>query len=486
MAYRAVRGGVWVALSSYWMVGFGFAATIILTRLLPPEAFGRFTLAMFFAQLVRLQPKLGLGYAFAQDQSGADRATSTFVILDTAAAVTGLVLCLLAAPLLLQVGYGGSVIGVAIILAGAAMAEGLAGIGATLLEKQLHFRPASLIQSLAFPISYLPAFWLAAHDGGVWSLIAQNVTFNVLTLIGVWWVVLRRWPYIRRMSWRLDRTLVRRYLRFGLPVGASMLAGMLMNQFDNFLVGTLVGETGLGFYDRGYRTAQWPTLLLNSLIARTAFFTYARLQADRARLEKTVTMMLWIVTMVALPLALALFITAPDFITIAYTDRWLPSTPFLRIFVLVSVARPFWENAGALFVALGKPHLTLRFTVIQAVVLVSIGLPLTLAWGAPGTCVAVGLAALTGLALIYRSMRAEISLRLWPVLGAPVIVAGLIVLGYLALSRLTGLNALGLWERAILKVVYTVTVFFGLTFLAQPGLTRERVQYVWRLARQRE
>lgn len=467
------------------MVGFGFAATIILTRMLPPEAFGRFTLAMFFAQLVRMQPKLGLGYGFAQDQEGADRATSTYVIMDTVAATSGLLLSLLIAPILLALGYAQGVAMVSVLLAGAAMTEGMAGIGSTLLEKQLHFRPASLIQTLAFPISYLPAFWLAAHQGGVWSLIAQNITFNLLTLIGVWWAVFRRWPHLRQMSWQLDRALVRRYLRFGLPVGVSLLAGMLMNQLDNFFVGTFVGETALGFYDRGYRTAQWPTLLLNSLIARTAFYTYARLQADRVRLEKAVTMMLWVVTMLALPLALVLFIVAPDFISIAYTDRWLPSTLFLRILVLVSVARPFWENAGTLFVALGKPNLTMKFTVIQAAVLTMAGVPLTLAWGAVGTCVAVGLAALTGLVLIYRTMNAEISLRLWPVLGVPAMAGILTVFGYLALSRLTGLNNLGLWQRAILKAAYTAVVFFGLTFVAQPGPMRERVQYVWRLALQR-
>ncbi len=79
LAYRAVRGGLWVIGSSYWTIGFGFAATLILTRLLPPEAFGEFALAMFFAQLLRLQPRLGLGYAFAAHKEIDGKAIGTFL-----------------------------------------------------------------------------------------------------------------------------------------------------------------------------------------------------------------------------------------------------------------------------------------------------------------------------------------------------------------------------------------------------------------------
>jgi O-antigen/teichoic acid export membrane protein len=44
LAYRAVRGGLGVAVSSYFNVSFGFLANPLLTRLLVPEHFGYFVL----------------------------------------------------------------------------------------------------------------------------------------------------------------------------------------------------------------------------------------------------------------------------------------------------------------------------------------------------------------------------------------------------------------------------------------------------------
>ena len=42
--------------------------------------------------------------------------------------------------------------------------------------------------------------------------------------------------------------------------------------FDTLLVGTISGVAILGFYDRSYRLAHWPTLLVTSVITKALFF----------------------------------------------------------------------------------------------------------------------------------------------------------------------------------------------------------------------
>ncbi len=483
LAYRAVRGGLWVVGSSYWTIGIGFVATLVLTRLLPPEAFGEFALAMFFVQLLRLQPRLGVGYAFAQHKEMDGQAIGTFLVLDLSAAVAGFLLMLVAAPVLSYLGYAPGVVQTAVILALAAMAESVISTGGTFLEKEMRFAPTSLIQSIVFPLSYLPALWLAVEGRGVWALVAQNVTYNLLFVVGTWWTVRWRMPQLWQVRWQFDARLARQFVRFGLTVGLMLLAGLLLTQLDNFMIGTFVGITVLGFYDRAYRTAQWPATLLSSLISRAAFYTYARLQDDRVRLQKTVTMMLWIITTLALPLALVILITAPDLIRLLYGDRWLPSTLFLRILVVYAVMRPLWENAGSLFIAIGKPVLTTRFTFIQALILAVAGLPLTILWGALGTCVAVGMAFVAGLVLTYRQLAREIPVRVLETLGWPAAIAALVALGYWVLNPLVGLNDFPLIVRVAVKSAYAFAGFFGLMVLLQPRATMERVTYIWRLAR---
>ncbi len=486
LAYRAVRGGLWVAVGSYWQIGVGFLANIFLTRILFPEAFGTLALAMVFAQILRLQPRLGLGRAFAQHRGTDGRSLGTYLVLEGAAAGLSLALGALAVPVLLWLNYGEAVAWVSLALLVGGILESLAAVGSTVLDKELRFAQSSLVQGIAFPLSYVPAFWMALHDGGVWSLVAQNLAFNGLFALGIWWVLLRGGGLPAFRTWRFDRALAWRFLGFGITVGLVTFIGLLLTQLDNFYIGTFVDARELGFYDRAYRLAQWPVLLMNALLTRAAFFTYARLQADPVRLRRTAEMVLWLVITVSMPVLLALVIAAPDLLTLLYTARWLPSTLFLRILVIFALVRPLMMNANTFFIAVGKPNLTVRYNLVQLAVLALAGYPLTVRWGALGTAMAVGLMLAVGVALSYRRMAQEIGVNLLRFLAGPALAGGILLAGYWWINRHTGLTELPLAVRVGVKGAYAVGGYGALAFLLQPRRSRERLGYVLRLARQRE
>ena len=482
LAFRAVRGGMWVALSSWWTIVAGFAANIVLTRLLAPEAFGVFALAMFFAQALRVQPRLGLGYAFGQHPRTDGETLGTFLTMDLSAAAAGLALIVAAMPVLLALGYGALTVQVAALLGLAATVESVTSTGTTLLEKELRFGHVSVIQAVVFPLSYAPALWLAARGEGVWSLVAQNVTYNVLYLVGVAALLARGWGRLRGVGWSFSRDLARRFLRFGAGVGLGLLGVTLLMQLDNLLVGSLVGVAVLGYYDRAYRTAQWPGTLLNALIARTGFYTYARLQDDAERLGRALRMMVWLIAALALPVALAVFVAAPDLLVLLYGERWLPSVPYLRVLALVAGARPLVDNANTLFAAVGKPWLAARLTGAQVAVLAAAGLPLVWRWGALGACLAVALATGAGLFLVLRRLDDAVPGTARE-LVAPALAAVVALAGGLAIGGLPFVSALGVGLRVAVKAGGAATLFAVAIVAVQPRQARERVAYVMRLAR---
>ncbi len=480
-ASRAVRGGLWVVASAYWQIGCGFIANIFLTRLLFPEAFGTFALAMFFAQLVRLQPRLGLGRAFAQQHGLSAPLLGTYLILESLAAALSVGIGLLAVPVLLWLHYGSTVVWVSVALLGIGVLESVASAGSNVLDKDLRFAQPSFVRGLTFPLSYLPAFWLALHGGGVWSLVAQPLSFNALSAAGIWWIL---WSRLRRMRWgrwRFDRRIAWRLLRFGLTAGAVTSIGLLLLQLDSFYIGTAVGERELGFYNRAARLAQWPVLLLYALLTRVAFFTYARFQDQPGQLRRTTEMVLWLVVNVSFPVSLVLVLTAPDLLTFLYTARWLPSAILLRFLGLFALMRPLMMHANTFFVATGKPGLSVRYGLIQLAVLIVTGYPLTLRWGAPGTCLAVGLMLAVGVALSYWYMWARIGINLARFLAPATLVAALVLVGYGMLIHTTGLANLSLTLRVGAEIGYIVGAFVALTVLIAPRATKGRVAQVWRL-----
>jgi PST family polysaccharide transporter len=396
-------------------------------------------------------------------------------------------LTFLIVPLLFLLGYSESVVIVILAIASAAMLDSITSIAWVQLDKALLFTRTSLVTALVFPISYAPAFYLALNGGGYWALVAQNITYAVLLLVGIWLTARRALPEIWRIRWKFSLSLAKQFLGFGVLVGLATIFTTLIYQFDNFLVGTIVNVDALGYYDRAYRIAQWSYILVGGVLARTAFYAYSRLQYDMPRLTKTATMSIWIVTVIAFPIALAIFISADNLVLVLFGEKWLPSAILLRILVIYSILRPFLDDAGVLFIATGHPRRATIVTIIQALVLVLAATPLTFRFGAVGTAIGVGVAFGIGLIVTYYLVRRTLpQLSLRGAFLVPTIAAvSTLVLAWFASDGIRSLP-LPSWLVLVLQLGITIGLYLGITLLLRPQLTVERAQYVWRLFRHRE
>jgi lipopolysaccharide exporter len=270
-------------------------------------------------------------------------------------------------------------------------------------------------------------------------------------------------------------------LRYALVMSVGAVAITFLLQFDNFLVGTFVDIVVLGYYVHAYKVAQWPTGLVTHVVARASLPTYAKLQDDPVRLGKAFEMSLWLILTVAVPIALALFVSAPDFLRLLYGDKWLPSTPFLRFLVVYSVLRPLLDDTGALFTAIGRPQRITVVLVVGAVTLILVATPLTLLFGALGTAVGVGVAFTVAIALTYTFVSQTIPVNLvrtfWP--AAVASAASLAI--YFTLAALVDLNVLPLFIRVIFKGSVAAGAFTLIIILLEGRAFFDRITYIWRL-----
>jgi PST family polysaccharide transporter len=353
----------------------------------------------------------------------------------------------------------------------------------TTLDRDLHFKPGSVIGSVILPLSYVPAFWLALTGRGSLSLIGQAVAFALLTFVFYSVFIAWRMRWMFALRWRFDRAVAQRLLRFGALSGVAAFLGSMVGQTDNFVVGTRNGAVALGYYDRAYRTAQWPNLLLNTLLARSALFTYAQLKDDAARLRKSVAMVLWLIVSMAAPIALALLLAAPDLILLVYGERWLPAVPPLRLLVVAALLRPLADNAFALFIGTGRPRLAIGIGALQLAIILGLGWVLAGLYGSIGVGIAVILAYVAALTVAYRLTAEQLQLDWIGLFAKPLLAAGLVVGGYLLLNRLLPLNDWPLLVRVLGKGAYAVGGYYLVSFLLQPRETLERLRYIRRLLR---
>ncbi|MBN1451615.1 MAG: oligosaccharide flippase family protein [Anaerolineales bacterium] len=472
IAYRAVRGGVWVALSSYWTIGFGFLVTIALTRVLSPEAFGQYAYALFYANLLSLSPKLGLKYAFIQHKETNAEVLGTYLVLEFLAISASLLLTILISSVLPS-----SVMAICLVLALTAFAN-LGGVGALLLDKELRLGRTSLIESIVIPVSYVPAFIFALQGGGAWSLVTQVVTQRILTLGVYLWLLRPQLPQLLRAHQFFDRRLAWHFLQMGLTIGLSTFVSGLTVDLDNFLIGRFVGEKTLGYYDRARRISHWPSTLLTNMVSRTSLYTYTKIQDEAEKLNKAVTLVSWAITLLGFLTGLTIFITASDLVRLLYGQEWLSSVPYLEILIFVSVVLPLLENMSTLFTAIGKPKVILWTSIIQVGIMAVVGLPLTLTWGALGTCIAAVLAVTGKIMVIFWAMRRQLGFRSYSTLLVPVAASGLTLICYQILQNWIEFDQFALLLRVVAKSLVSVTLYTLFAFGLHPKTLKDRVGYI--------
>ncbi len=481
-----MRVTVWTSIGTYLNQFIAFVATLVMTRLLDPSVFGTFSLATFWYTLLNLRPKAGISYSAIRQPESNGALLGTYWGVDALMAVGSLILSIVTGLILLwlnvtlpSLNYTPlMVISVVVLM----LVDGISVMVSPLsliLEKEMQLSRLTLVTLAATVIAYGAAIILALNGAGIGALLAANIITTLISIAGVWVVCRRRWPQAFRWHWHFDRQLARRLVREGLPTGLSLTAlGSIVMQFDNFLIGTFVGVTTLGYYDRAYRIAHWPNILLTMIVSRVGFLTFTKVRDDLGRLTHAVRLSMWVLLTLGIPIAVVLFFGAGDIVKILYTDRYSESAYYLRFLTLYSLVWPFVSLGLWLAISLGDHRRTVTMTAVQAASLILLGIPLTLQFGANGTLLAVATTMVLAFSLSCQYIFQQVPLSPRNVFGAHAgaLMAAILVL--LGVQQLAAWNMLHPIVRVMLIGFLGDGTFMLVLFILRPAETRERIAYV--------
>ena len=484
LARVIVRNTVWTSLGTYANIVLGFASNLILTRLLPLEVFGYLTAGTFWTAQLGLRSKAGLTYAAIQQNTLDGDLLGTYWVTDLILAGVSLLLSSSAAAVLGVLGYPGPVVIAVVVLMLAECLPALTGALSMALEKELQVSYLTLLSLLASAGAYLVAIVMALRGAGVYSLLAINTVLALLGLVGM--VLLCRWrlPQIFAWRWRFSRSLATSLLRRGLTTGLALTIVLgFVATYDNFLVGTFVGWDIAGLYDRAYKTAQWPNVLLSTVVGRIGFLTYAKVKDDPDRLRHAVRLSLWVLLTLGLPMGLCLAYGAPEVMAVLYDPRWLASSAYLPYIALYALSGLFWSVGFWLAVARADTRMTIILTVSQAILMLVVTTPLTRLWGVAGTLVGVGITLGVALLLSIRYVFRTVALNPVTTLGPAAVASGLTALALSGLHRWSLWIALPSLPRLIVIGCVGFVIFLTSLIALRPAEFRERLAYLqqaWR------
>jgi O-antigen/teichoic acid export membrane protein len=321
--HTAMRGSFWT------LGGYGVSqvirllSSLILARMLFPEAFGLMALVNVFMQGLEMLSDIGLGPSIIQNRRGTElrflRTAWTIQILR--GACLWLVSCALARPAAAFFSANDPLADqLAVVLPIAGLMALIGGFSSTALytlNRRMELRKLTVMTLLPQIVTLLVCIGWAMADRSVWAIVAGGLAGSLTRMVLSH--LLNDGPR-DRIGW--DRDCARELEQFGRWVFFSTVVSFLAGNLDRMVLGRLLSLGELGLYSIGMTFARVATQVSTRLTNTVIFPLLSRYQDNPGRLlvfaSRARAAVLWAGG--ALCSGFALF--APTFFETLYDERY--------------------------------------------------------------------------------------------------------------------------------------------------------------------
>jgi O-antigen/teichoic acid export membrane protein len=397
-ARLAFFGALYSTGSSYFLQAVALVVGVVLARLVAPAEFGVLALALTIYDIIQRIRLFGLGQIMMSKPAPEGSDWTTFFTLALGLSLAALGLTLATLPILARF-YPVEVLQVLVVMACLAVfdPDGLAAVPDTWLRKGLQDRQIAQIDVAAGLLSMGAAVAAAVAGWGVWALVVRQGTEVFTRFVASW--LMAGW----RLGGRPTVERAKELMRAGAHLWLGGVSSLISFRYDDFLVGSMVGVSALGFYSRAFDYAKLPMGPLAGVYA-VSLPTFARLQGNRRLMSRAYRVFLDSIALFALPASIWLVIVAPEFVDGLIGPQWRPIIPLVRLLLPFAILRPVLDGTAGIPVVTGRPDIRSKQAVLETVVMLvaaSLLIPRYAAVGAAISAGAVVLAALLGVYFWY-------------------------------------------------------------------------------------
>ncbi|MEQ2563856.1 lipopolysaccharide biosynthesis protein [Ventrimonas sp. CLA-AP-H27] len=342
--------------------GVAFIVSIVLARILSPDAYGTIALITVFTNILNVFIDSGLGNALIQKKSADDLDFSTvffFNILMCCVLYMGL---FLTAPVIAQFYNDDSltpvirVLGITLIISGVKNVQ-QAYVSRTLQFKKFFF--ATLGGTIGAAILGIV---VALNGGGVWALVVQQIFNAAVDTIILWFTV----SWKPRLIFSLER--LRGLFSYGWKLLVSSLLDTIYNNLEQLIIGKVYSNADLAYYNRGRQFPNFMIANINNSIDSVLLPVMSRAQDDKSHIKAMTRRSIKTSTYVMAPMMMGLAFCAEPIIRLVLTDKWLPCVPFLRIFCCTFMFYPIHTANLNAIKAMGRSDLFLKLEIEKKIV----------------------------------------------------------------------------------------------------------------------
>ncbi len=349
---QSLRGVSWQLLARGIDRGLRFASSLVLTRILAPDAFGQIAATLIVFEFIEAISFVGIEQALIQSARGDEPRFlgSAFKIMAVRGAMIATAVFLLA-PMVAWYFEDPALSNMVRIVSLASLVRGFENPWIASARRALHFGPGAIAIMVGAGAQVGCAI-AGALLGLEATALALAFVASAIATAAVGWVLIRQ-----RLDFTRDEAALAELRGFAAKAAGVPFLISLSGQLPALVLGRFAGLPILGIYALAARLASLPNEIALPVLGTVLTPAYAKIRDDVPRLRAAWLRSLGGVACLIAPITAAVVVLDDALPTMLYGERYAGVPGLMSLLALTAASSSVTACCGAIFWALGRPHI---------------------------------------------------------------------------------------------------------------------------------
>jgi len=435
---KGIRSMMFLGVGTAFERGLKFVRYMIVARILAEGQIGLMALVMVAATMFEAFTEVGIKHSVIQNKRGAE-----YDYLNVAwwfQAVRGVVLfaiAYLASPWISSFYQKPELLRLLQVAFLALLFRGLVSPRAYVLEKEYKFGRAVLLIQGSGICAAIIAVVLAFILRSVWALVIGFVAeYAIMCVLSYIFVPIKP-------SLKINRKDLAELLRFARGMFGLPILTVVALKADVLVLGKVVPDGELGMYFLATTFVQLPIFLFGRVVGPVLLAAFSEKQDDMHSLCRVIVKTTKASAIFSIPMTAFMASCAGGILTLSYGQKYIVVAIPMAILSLMAVAHTQAQVFAAAYLAVGRPHLHRRYTMLRVAIIIGFLYPGVLYFGLIGAATVVVMGYFIALLMQVIWFRRIIDLKLGVYLRGliPGLLLAIPIVTAVGLLRIAGINA---------------------------------------------
>ena len=346
--------------------GVSFIVSIVLARLIAPEAYGTIALVTVFTTILQVFVDSGMANALIQKRDADDLDFSTVFYFNIVICILLYSVIFFAAPVIAKFYDQPELIAIVRVLCITVVISGVRNVQQAYVSRTMQFKRFFFSTTGGTIGAAVIGITMAYLGLGVWALVIQQIVNATIGTIILWITV--KWRPKKMFSLQRLKVL----FAFGWKLLVASLIDRVYNELRSLIIGKMYSSADLAYYNRGN---QFPNIIVTNINTSIDSVLLPTMSAEQDHCERVRSMTRRAIktsTYIMMPLMMGLAICAEPIVRLLLTDAWLPCVPYLRIFCFSYAFYPIHTANLNAIKAMGRSDKFLKLEIIKKIIGLSV------------------------------------------------------------------------------------------------------------------